>query len=644
MEEKVLNAALAGLLHDVGKIEQRALTTPRKSAPGFEGEGQPAHATYSAYFVQTYVPKAYQAAGLAGAYHHAPERSPGQEKVLSKLVALADKLSAGERVEPDENKKQPRQMISIFDRIALDGPRRESNWHFLPLRPLELTPQALFPGERKDKDSEGDGYQVLLDFLTTAAQQDSGDLQSYVENLLGALQIAAWCVPSAYYYSAPDVSLYDHSRMTAALAVCMAGMAESEIDTLLDSTRTAFREKDKVLPDTPVALLVGGDISGIQKFIYTISSKKAAQTLRGRSFYLQLLTEAVLRLVLRELGLPYTNVIYSGGGHFFLLAPVETKERLPEIRKMITKKMLQHHGTSLYFALGSAEIPASGFKAGKFPEFWSKMHAALGRAKQHRYTELDQEIHSAIFAVPETGGNPDDTCSVCGGDALQTDSFADYDERQARICTLCDSFARDIGKNLPHAKFVALGWQATEDTPRGTGLDALKAFGLQIQLLEKATDKVELEGIERITLWALDDPERTWPGTGKLPVAHSLRYTVNAVPPMTFDELQEKVDCGFKRLGVLRMDVDNLGNIFKKGLGTFATLARLSTLSFQLSLYFEGWVKYICNDKSFDGNIYAVYAGGDDVFLLGPWDLMPDLALKIRNDFSEYTSTLTQRT
>ena len=72
----------------------------------------------------------------------------------------------------------------------------------------------------------------------------------------------------------------------------------------------------------PVALLIGGDISGIQKFIYTIASKKAAKTLRGRSFYLQLLTEAVLRFVLGELELPYTNVIYAGGGHFFLLAPL----------------------------------------------------------------------------------------------------------------------------------------------------------------------------------------------------------------------------------------------------------------------------------------------------------------------------------
>ncbi|MBM4425645.1 MAG: hypothetical protein FJ031_00255 [Chloroflexi bacterium] len=47
-------------------------------------------------------------------------------------------------------------------------------------------------------------------------------------------------------------------------------------------------------------LLIGDDISGIQKFIYTITSKKAAQTLRGRSFYLQLLTEVVMGFVLAD--------------------------------------------------------------------------------------------------------------------------------------------------------------------------------------------------------------------------------------------------------------------------------------------------------------------------------------------------------
>ncbi|MFH2102340.1 MAG: type III-A CRISPR-associated protein Cas10/Csm1 [Chloroflexota bacterium] len=372
MKNQVYQAALAGLLHDVGKIEQRALNVVRKSAPGFEGEGQPAHATYSAYFVQTNVPQPYQASALAGAYHHAPEKSPAENKHLSKLIALADKLSAGERAD-DFTKAQnpPRQMISIFERISLKEPRidkTEKDWNFVRLRPLALQDKTIFPGLKQDKDGEGEGYQKLLEVLTSAAKKDTGDIQSYVENLLGALQTAAWCVPSAYYYNTPDVSLYDHSRMTAALAVCLAGLSEREIDSLSSAVSNDFHGKatteNQTLLAKPVVLLVGGDISGIQKFIYTISSKKAAQTLRGRSFYLELLTEAVLRYVLNELGLPYTNVIYSGGGHFFLLAPLDAQHKFADIRRQVTQKILAHHGTSLYLALGCAEVPASGFKAG----------------------------------------------------------------------------------------------------------------------------------------------------------------------------------------------------------------------------------------------------------------------------------------
>jgi CRISPR-associated protein Csm1 len=87
------------------------------------------------------------------------------------------------------------------------------------------------------------------------------------------------------------------------------------------------------------------------------------------------------------------------------------------------------------------------------------------------------------------------------------------------------------------------------------------------------------------------------------------------------------------------MDVDDLGRLFQYGFGqgegSRASLARISTLSFQLSLFFEGWVKRLCERHA--NLIYAVYAGGDDVFLIGPWDRMPGLAREIAADFQRYT-------
>ena len=88
---------------------------------------------------------------------------------------------------------------------------------------------------------------------------------------------------------------------------------------------------------------------------------------------------------------------------------------------------------------------------------------------------------------------------------------------------------------------------------------------------------------------------------------------------------------------MLRMDVDFLGDIFKRGLGTQATLTRLATLSSKISLFFEGWLKQLCEQDERKGLIYTVYAGGDDVFLIGPWDLIPGLAREIVREFRAYT-------
>ena len=309
MDERVLMTALAGLLHDVGKIEQRARTDPWNPAPGIEREGQPVHATWTAYFAQQYLPDRFKAVGLQAAYHHQPGKSPTQDHWLSEVVELADKLSAGERADlPDKSQRPPQQLVTIFDRLSLSRDARQSDWHYLPLKSLALADNVIFPSDALSKDGQGQAYQDLCETLRSAARQDSADDETYLENLLAAMQRTTWCVPSAYYHSIPDVSLYDHSRMTAALAVCLTELGAGEVTELLEAVKRAFQDQ-KSSADLPalqknVAVLIGGDISGVQSFIYTLSAKGAAKTLRGRSFYLQLLNEAVLRYVPRELGLP----------------------------------------------------------------------------------------------------------------------------------------------------------------------------------------------------------------------------------------------------------------------------------------------------------------------------------------------------
>ena len=69
-------------------------------------------------------------------------------------------------------------------------------------------------------------------------------------------------------------------------------------------------------------LFVGGDLSGIQKFLYNISSKKAAVSLKGRSYFLQQYMENVcedLKKATKEAGAKQSMDIYCSGGKFYIL-------------------------------------------------------------------------------------------------------------------------------------------------------------------------------------------------------------------------------------------------------------------------------------------------------------------------------------
>lgn len=105
-------AALAGLLHDIGKFAQRAgaeLDTENHAfTPADYGE-HGAHAKWSISFVHECVPERWRSGLAAVLYHHRPQ------DYLSRVVTLADRLSAGKRTW--EAVQQPRQLMSVFCRL-----------------------------------------------------------------------------------------------------------------------------------------------------------------------------------------------------------------------------------------------------------------------------------------------------------------------------------------------------------------------------------------------------------------------------------------------------------------------------------------------------------------------------------------------
>ena len=266
--------------------------------------------------------------------------------------------------------------------------------HYLPLESLSASEAAVFSSEASASGrSEFEPGAVAGAFQ----RSDQDDDETYLEKILSTLRQHAWCLPSEYYAWPSDVSLYDHARITAAIAACLNEVEPAKLKDIDAALTQDFHAPDQLtnaqrqLLSEPVGLLIGGDISGIQRFIYTISGDGAARALRGRSFYLQILTDVLARSILNELNLSYCSVIYAGGGNFYLLAPLSAAEKLPLIRTRIARKLLRYHGIELYLSLGSAEIPFSGFRKGAFPTYWNRMHQDLGVRKLQRYRELGTE-------------------------------------------------------------------------------------------------------------------------------------------------------------------------------------------------------------------------------------------------------------
>ena len=619
--ERVHLKALAGLLHDVGKLAQRAGWQTGK------------HTEIGSEFVSRYVPEDWCGHLYPVMGHHDKPLAD----YATKVVSLSDRLSAAER--EGQDKSSERQLLSILSRVGEEGIPRERRY-FWPLSSLELTEVTIFPAEAVSKDQEDEAYRALWDgFVGTVEKLPTGSLPVYLEGMYYALQRFSWCVPGAYYRSQPDVSLFDHSRTTAALAACLDGIEEERIDDLLAGKRQ----------EEPVALLVGGDISGVQNFIYTITARGAAKGLRGRSFYLEMLTEAVTRYLLRKLDLPITNLLYAGGGHFYLLAPPEIAEQLKALRADVSRKLLDHHGGDLYLALGWTRVSAAEFDRERFSEKWREVSQAMNAAKRQRFAELDdaESLCDQVFGPVGEGGDKTGECQVCHYDGpVSVEHKGNDDER--RVCNLCQSL-EELGTDLRDADYLLLGEVEMVDTERAGYREALRAFGLAVSFLTPDGRSIGRQpaDTQRAILLALRDTSNVVEVAARVaqdgfPVAPGARYTANVTPRKgdriaTFEDLQD-VSRGVRRLGVLRMDVDDLGDLFKWGMQDEGTLSRVASLSFTLSLFFEGWVGECCRQVNAKGpdKVYAIYSGGDDLFIVGAWDELPGLADTIRRDLARF--------
>lgn len=136
---------------------------------------------------------------------------------------LACHYSASEREDIDDTQEvNETPLISLFSKIVLEGNDKVSE-KYIPLNKLSLDGESfnnLKPTDKKEiirKRNSTSRYNSLWDEFNSEFEliQNKTDFNT----LLALLKKYASTMPSAAYKSKSDISLYDHSKTTAALAV-----------------------------------------------------------------------------------------------------------------------------------------------------------------------------------------------------------------------------------------------------------------------------------------------------------------------------------------------------------------------------------------------------------------------------------------
>lgn len=640
------------LLHDIGKVCYRAMNKRIN------------HSKLGGDFLEQYLKAGEEAERLLNCvrYHHKDylQKAKLDKNDLAYIVYEADNIASGmDRRENEGEEKgfDPKlNLDSIFSVFYSDKEIQVANKY--PLIYKDINKSFNYP--RTDISlATNSNYEALLNkikshFITKDISQIS------INQLLQIIEEGFSYLPSSTNRAEVcDISLYVHSKITSAVASCMKLYFDEQ--QIQDYKKYCFNSGSKIFRNEKIYLLVSGDISGIQDFIYTIPSKGALKTLRGRSLYIDLLLEEFIDEYLEQIGLSRANVLYSGGGHFYILAPniEDTKKAIDKLQAKMNRWLMENIGINLYLAIGMAECSANNLmKSEAQGNLFAIVNKKLKDDKTIRYSK-DENFLEHIFNVEKEENTAKKECNICHN---LVDKLWKYNSDEEIACEFCLNLYK-LGQDILTQDLVFV---ISEEKIDG----GIKIFGKDKDLYMYAVNIEDIDMFKGkiLRIYSKNNLLENDLAIRLYLADYSAKNENDEV--MTFDDLAKsscKIDKGIKRLGVLRLDVDDLGIAFSSGFVSdkdkiednlrYATLSRYADLSKDISMFFKVAINKICagdltgcvdfEEKAFNifgiakapkRKVNIIYAGGDDLFLVGAWDEVLEVAIDINRAFKQFTN------
>ncbi|HSW45511.1 MAG TPA: hypothetical protein VLM89_08065 [Phycisphaerae bacterium] len=650
--KQVTEITLSAFLHDIGKPMQRAevpLSTQAQRmdsilCPTYQGRSSHLHVLWTNDCLENHLnwlPASLDKVRInqLASHHHRP--SEPEHFIISE----ADRLASGHDRRPAEAADHPGfksvPLLSIFGRLGFDGTSHDSGRYVPQLLRPDL---STFPVGDPNRSLVQE-YQAIVKTWLGALNAWPVIPESLACAAVDSLSRRCFSFVAASTLDEPDVSLHDHARLTAAFAGAIHAYHRDE--PALDEQRIRDRKDPKYL-------LISGDLSGIQSYLFKMPAegrKGQTRAYRARSFYLSMLTHAAATLLLEKLSLPVFNVVMDAGGRFVVLAAntPSTLRILREAQSQIDDWIMNCHAGQLGLTIdGTVETSGTGCLAEGFPVLYRRIQSAVDAAKRHKLwswlqsegqwradrqvlpyvhdrermqqqyqqdVDLGRQLPDALYAglwdqEPPTGGRLPQSRDVLG-----------YRMQLYREAPPMEAIARA-------ASFMRLSWSEsdTEWIPHremASYVPRLNAGDIEVLSMSGAGGRESTDP---------EEAESLRPG-GLATFEHlallSQRPSASGRGPRL---------AGQPAIACLKADADRLGFLFSRGFGEHISFGRVTTLSRMLDFFFRCFLPArFANTNGGDAgyrHVYTVFAGGDDLMLVGPWHVMLNLCRDIHDWFS----------
>jgi CRISPR-associated protein Csm1 len=577
------------------------------------------------------------------------------------IIAEAGKLSSGggHCGQFTKNKR----LLPIFEHLMPDREDAfDSLENFSYCYPLKaLSPKHIFPKLKAEIINEDKEDKLEEDFLNKVQSLRHKAVKSdlWFEHIESLMMAYLSSVPARFPGNGvSDISIYDHARTTSALSVAIYLYHRHHNSIFPEAIQNS---KDKKF------LLINGNFQGIQNFIfggYGDARKYRSKILRGRSFAVSLLSELAADMLCRKFGLPSVSVVLNAAGRFTLIAPniPESEDHIHAVKKELDDWLFKVSYGQTLIIFTSHEASADDFVSGEFAKLWEKI-GLENEEKKFSRIDLDQYGGTYKEYLNSFDNSLDPPlCSICGKrPATRKSTGSSYVTEARSSCDLCRDHVF-LGTKLVKSDILAITRHDADIHGEKLFEPLFGKYQVFFPKDQREAEKSRESGI-LLKYWQLGIDSEISEGS-------AVKFIKGYVPEFTKDDKNDKQAseeiigenypgnpktlnliackaknptkdedkfCGIEALGVLKADVDNLGMLMACGLKPEQfTISRVATLSRQLNFYFAVYLPdFLKTEKRFN-DIYTVFAGGDDLFLIGPWNHIIALVAELEKSFAEY--------